>query len=103
MLFSNLLQLMPRHVLQYTVKYAILMQHGVDSFRVSNAAKRSKCRRIHAMHTVHKNRTGQPWDKPGHDDHHVILGALFEPGRPTAPRSVRAIGARLPQRREMLP
>jgi hypothetical protein len=20
------------------------------------------------MHPVHKNRTGQPWDKPGHDD-----------------------------------
>src|SRR5207245_7431861 len=31
-------------------------------------AKRSKHRRIHVMHPVHKNRTGHPWDKPGHDD-----------------------------------
>src|SRR5438309_11173337 len=30
-------------------------------------AKRSKRRRIHVMHPVHKNRTGQPWVKPGHD------------------------------------
>src|SRR5215510_8494796 len=36
-------------------------------FRVSNAAKRSKRRRIHAMRPVQQNRTGQPWDKPGHD------------------------------------
>src|SRR2546427_11411914 len=36
-------------------------------FRVSNAAKRSKRRRIHAMHPVHKNRTGQPWNESGHD------------------------------------
>src|ERR1700721_4375515 len=36
--------------------------------RVSNAAKRSRPTRIHAMHPVHKNRTGQPWDKPGHDE-----------------------------------
>src|SRR5258705_13807191 len=36
-------------------------------FRVSNVAERSKHRRIHAMHFVHSNRTGQPWDQPGHD------------------------------------
>src|ERR1700739_2460102 len=35
---------------------------------VSNAAKRSKPTRIHAMRFVYKNRTGQPWDKPGHDE-----------------------------------
>src|SRR4051812_7061566 len=39
-----------------------------SSFRVSNAAKRSKRRRIHAMHPVHQNPTGQPWVKPGHDE-----------------------------------
>jgi hypothetical protein len=37
-------------------------------FRVSNVAERSKHRRIHAMHFVHSNRTGQPWVKPGHDE-----------------------------------
>src|SRR5438045_2828488 len=31
-LLNNLLQLRPRHVLRQTVKYAILMQHGVGSF-----------------------------------------------------------------------
>jgi len=35
--------------------------------RVSNVGKTSKHRRIHAMRHVHKNQTGQPWDKPGHD------------------------------------
>src|ERR1700736_5876237 len=34
--------------------------------RVSNAAKRSKPTRIHAMHFVYKNRTGQPWPCAGH-------------------------------------
>src|SRR5262245_54908674 len=35
--------------------------------RVSNAAKRSKHRRIHAMRLINQNRTGQPWVKPGND------------------------------------
>src|SRR5258705_6536591 len=35
-------------------------------FRVSNVAERSKQRRIHAMHFVHSNRTGQPWTCSGH-------------------------------------
>jgi hypothetical protein len=35
--------------------------------RVSNAAKRSKRRRIHAMRLINQNRTGQPWVKPGND------------------------------------
>jgi hypothetical protein len=30
-------------------------------FRVSIVGKTSKHRRIHAMHFVHQNRTGQPW------------------------------------------
>src|ERR1700690_1496017 len=50
------------------MEYAILVPHGAGSFRVSNVAERSKHRRIHAMHFVHSNRTGQPWVKPGHDD-----------------------------------
>jgi hypothetical protein len=29
--------------------------------------KTSKPRRIHAMHLVHQNQTGQPWVKPGND------------------------------------
>jgi len=33
-----------------------------------NVAKRLEHRRINAMRLVHKNRTGQPWDKPGHDE-----------------------------------
>src|SRR6516165_7686666 len=35
--------------------------------RVSDAAKRSKRRRIHAMRLINQNRTGQPWVKPGND------------------------------------
>jgi hypothetical protein len=52
-LLNNLFQLRPKHVLQQTVKYAILMQHGVGSF--SNAAKRSK-RRSHAPYQPKSNR-----------------------------------------------
>src|SRR5215468_11332039 len=35
--------------------------------RVSDAPKRSKRRRIHAMRLINQNRTGQPWVKPGND------------------------------------
>jgi hypothetical protein len=36
-------------------------------FRVLIVGKTSKHRRIHAMHLVHSNRTGQAWVKPGND------------------------------------
>jgi hypothetical protein len=49
----KLLETMPRHMLQQSVQYAILMPHGVASSRVSNVGERSKHRRIHAMHPVH--------------------------------------------------
>jgi hypothetical protein len=49
------LKTMPGHVLQYPVKYAILMQHGVAPFRVANVGKTSKHRRIHAMRPVQQN------------------------------------------------
>ena len=46
---------LPRHMLQSAVEYAILMQHGVASFRVLIVGKTSKPRRIHAMRLVHQN------------------------------------------------
>jgi hypothetical protein len=64
-------------MLQDGVKYAILMPHGVDPFRVRNVARRSENRRINAMRLVYQNSTGQPWVKPGNDDAEfggVILG-----------------------------
>ena len=45
----------PRHMLQHRVEYAILMQHGVASFRVLIVGKTSKPRRIHVMRQVHQN------------------------------------------------
>ena len=54
-LIHKLIEAMPRHLLQYAVKHAILVPHGAGSFRVSNVGKTSKHRRIHAMHPVHKN------------------------------------------------
>jgi hypothetical protein len=35
-------------------------------FRVSNVCEALECRRIHVMHPVHQNRTGQPWARSGH-------------------------------------
>jgi hypothetical protein len=48
------LEPMPRNMLQYSMKHAILVQHGVGPFRVQNVAQRSKHRRIHVMRRVHK-------------------------------------------------
>src|SRR3954447_21890673 len=67
-IFHKSVEPIPRNMLQQPVKYAILMQHGLILFPVQNVAKRLEHRRINAMHLVHKKRTGQPWDKPGHDD-----------------------------------
>src|SRR5437763_6311580 len=66
-IFHKSVEPIPRNMLQQPVKYAILMQHGLILFPVQNVAKRLEHRRINAMHLVHKKRTGQPWDKPGHD------------------------------------
>src|SRR3954451_17852355 len=65
-IFHKSVEPIPRNMLQQPVKYAILMQHGLILFPVQNVAKRLEHRRINAMHLVHKKRTGQPWDKPGH-------------------------------------
>ena len=54
-LFHKSIKTVPRHLLQYAVKHAILVQHGVGSFRVANVGKTSKHRRIHAMRLVQKN------------------------------------------------
>src|SRR5690242_9813292 len=54
----------PRNMLQQSMKYAILMQHGLILPRVPNVAKRLEYRRINAMRLVHQNRTGQPWACP---------------------------------------
>jgi hypothetical protein len=40
-------------------------------------------RRINAMRLVHKKRTGQPWDKPGHDER--VGAARTTDGRHKAP------------------
>src|SRR5215475_12412942 len=53
-------------------------------FRVSNAAKRSKRRRIHAMRPVQQNRTGQPWHKPGRDV--TVNGNALDASRRGSPR-----------------
>src|SRR4051794_30954571 len=66
-IFHKSVEPIPRNMLQQPVKYAILMQHGLILFPVQNVAKRLEHRRINAMRLVHKKRTGQPWDKPGHD------------------------------------
>src|SRR4051794_11790942 len=66
-IFHKSVEPIPRNMLQQPVKYAILMQHGLILFPVQNVAKRLEHRRINAMRLVHKKRTGQPWDEPGHD------------------------------------
>jgi len=55
MLIHKLVKATPGNVLQQTVKYDILMLHGVASFRVLIVGKTSKRRRIHAMRRVHEN------------------------------------------------
>ena len=55
MLIHKSIKTVPRHLLQYAVKHAILMLHGVGPFRVSIVGKTSKHRRIHAMRLVQKN------------------------------------------------
>jgi hypothetical protein len=49
------IETLPRHMLQYAVKDAILVLHGAASFRVSIVGKTSKHRRIHAMRLVQQN------------------------------------------------
>ena len=66
----------PRNVLKNTMKYAILMPHGAGPRFVSgNVWQRPGPSRINAMRFVHKNRTGQPWDKPGYDGADAVLDA----------------------------
>jgi len=56
-------------MLQKSMKNAILMTHGIDPRLVSgSSAKRPEPSGINAMPLVHKNSTGQPWIKSGHDD-----------------------------------
>src|SRR3954451_1483362 len=83
-IFHKSVEPIPRNMLQQPVKYAILMQHGLILFPVQNVAKRLEHRRINAMRLVHKKRTGQPWDKPGHDDPFKCV-ELPSPLRPGAP------------------
>ena len=63
-LLNNLLQLRPRHVLQQTVKYAILMQHGVASFSCLGRGQTLETQKnpCHAPYQPKSNRTavGQP-------------------------------------------
>jgi hypothetical protein len=49
------IEAMPGQLLQYPVKHAILVQHGVVPFRVLTVGKTSKHRRIHAMRLVYQN------------------------------------------------
>src|SRR6266568_3774084 len=64
-------------------------------FRVSNVAERLKHRRIHAMHFVHSNRTGQPWDKPGHDGTEKVALLISTPAsRSAAPAPQRDLRPR---------
>jgi hypothetical protein len=53
LLLHKAIKAMPRYVLQHPVQYAILVQHGAASSRVSKIGKTSKHRTIHAMHPVH--------------------------------------------------
>ena len=66
------IQHMPGHQLQNRVKYCIVVAHGLGSFPCLERRQTSKHRRIHAMRHVHKNQTGQPWDKPGHDGYEAF-------------------------------
>src|SRR5260370_15158441 len=50
------------------MKYAILMPHGVDLLRCLERVRSAQNTEESSSCTLStKNRTGQPWDKPGHD------------------------------------
>jgi hypothetical protein len=62
-------ELGPWNPLLQVMKHAILMPHGVRSAFVSDERRqRSNTSRINTVHFVHQIPTGQPWDKPGHDE-----------------------------------
>jgi hypothetical protein len=66
MLANQPVKLSPWNMLKDAVKNAILMAHGVDLLLVSRTLrKRLGASGINAVRPVHKNPTGQPWDKAG--------------------------------------
>src|SRR5207253_624081 len=66
--FDQPLELVPRQMLQQGMEYAILVRHGVAPFVSRNVWRRPFTSRINAVHHVSKNRAGQSWAKPWHDD-----------------------------------
>ena len=57
----------PGKQFQNVAENRIRMGHGADPFHVQASRQTLEMIRINAVRFAQKNRTGQPWDKPGHD------------------------------------
>jgi hypothetical protein len=81
------LELIPRHMLQHGVKYAVVVRHGLDLPMSGDIAKRRTRAESMPCTKPSENPAGQPWNKPGHDEQSLISnwvtthdGCHFQPG-----------------------